>query len=83
MGTQIGANPLQALQRVPDDGSVLLQDYNEPLSLTLRQVIVDDNWHGSVVVNSIQEAVASTLGEKVAVAPLCQAYSGRPVLAPG
>ena len=50
MGTQIGANPLQVLQSVPDDGSVLLQDCNEPPSLTLCQFITDDNWRGSVVV---------------------------------
>ena len=50
MGTQIGANPLQVLQRVPDDGSVLVQNYNEPPSLTLRQLIADDDWRGSVVV---------------------------------
>ena len=50
MGTQIGANPLQVLQRVPYDGSVLLQDCNEPPSLTLYQLIADDDWHGSIVV---------------------------------
>ena len=50
MGTQIGADPLQVLQRVPNDGSVLLSDSNEPLSLTLYQLIADDDWRGSVVV---------------------------------
>ena len=50
MGTQIGANPFQVLQRVLDDRSVLLQDCNEPPSLTLCQLIADDDWHGSVVV---------------------------------
>ena len=38
MGAQIGANPLQVLQRVPDDGSILLQNCNELPSLTLCQL---------------------------------------------
>ena len=50
MGAKVGADPLQVLQRVPDDGSVLLQDCNEPPSLTLCQLIADDDWRGSVVV---------------------------------
>ena len=50
MGTQIGANTLQVLQRVPNDGSVLLQDCNEPPSFTFYQLVADDNWRGSVVV---------------------------------
>ena len=53
MGTQIGANPLQVLQRVPDDGSVLLQDCNEPPSLTLCQLVADNYWRGSVVVKKV------------------------------
>jgi hypothetical protein len=50
MGTQIGANPLQVLQRVPNDGLVLLQNCNEPPSLTLCQLVADDDWRGSIVV---------------------------------
>ena len=53
MGTQIGANPLQVLQRVPYDRLVLLQNCNEPPSLTLYQLIADDNWRGSVVVKKV------------------------------
>ena len=50
MGNHIGANPLQVLQRVPNDGSVLLQYCKEPPSLTLYQLVADDDWRGSVVV---------------------------------
>ena len=50
MGTQIGANPLQVQQSVPYDGLVLLQDYNEPPSLTLCQLVADENWRGSIFV---------------------------------
>ena len=50
MGAYVGADPFQVLQRVPDDGSVLLQDCNEPPSLTLCQLIADDDWRGSIVV---------------------------------
>ena len=50
MGAQIGANPLQVLQRVSYDGLVLLQDSNERLSLTLCQLVTDDDWRGSIVV---------------------------------
>jgi hypothetical protein len=38
------------LERVPDDGPILLQDCNELPSLTLYQFITDDDWRGSVVV---------------------------------
>jgi len=38
------------LERVPDDGSILLQDCNKPPSFTLCHLITDDDWRGSVVV---------------------------------
>ena len=38
------------MERVPDDGPILLQDYNKPPSLTLYQLVTDDDRRGSVVV---------------------------------
>ena len=50
MGAKIGADPLQVLERISNDRPIFLEDYNEPPSFTLCQLITDDNWRGSVVV---------------------------------
>ena len=68
MGAKVGADPLQVLQRVLYDGLVLLQGCNEPLSLTLCQLITDDDWRGSVVV---EECVLQTRRQ------LLQLWKGR------
>ena len=48
MGAQVGADPFQVLERIPDDGPVLLQDCNELSSLTLCQLVADEDWHATV-----------------------------------
>jgi hypothetical protein len=50
------------LKRISNDGSIFLQNYNEPLSLTLCQLITDDNWRGSVVV---EECILQTRRQRL------------------
>ena len=62
MGAKVGADPIQVLERVPDDGPILLQDCNKSPSLTLYQLITDDDWRGSVVV---EEGILQTRRQRL------------------
>ena len=50
------------MERVLDDGSIILQNCNEPLSLTLCQFVTDDDWRGSIVV---EECVLQTRRQRL------------------